>query len=45
MERYMKEVDFEEVVKGWDVVDVGCDVWNDMFNAQGYSLPADFELE
>ncbi|CAN9199410.1 unnamed protein product [Alternaria alternata] len=45
MERYMREVDFEEVVKGWGVVDVGCDVWNDMFNAQGYSLPADFEFE
>lgn len=45
MERYIKEVDFEEVVKGWGAVDVGCDVWNDMFNAQGYSLPVDFELE
>ncbi|EMD59406.1 hypothetical protein COCSADRAFT_185265 [Bipolaris sorokiniana ND90Pr] len=45
MEWYIKEVNCEEVIKGWDAVDVGCDVWNDMFYAQGCSLPADFELE
>lgn len=43
MERYIKEVDFEEVIKSWGAVDVGRDIRNDISCAQGYSLPADSE--
>ena len=38
----LKDVDFEDVVKGWDAVGDRCDSWNDMFNAQGYGLLTEF---
>ncbi|KIW24487.1 uncharacterized protein PV07_10198 [Cladophialophora immunda] len=42
---YLKDVNFEELIKGWDTVGDRSDYWNDVFNAQGYLLPNDLELK